>query len=96
MASRLKFYIQSFHATGHDRKSSSFIFADGDLIVDDLCSDDDEDPLSPSSEGDGTSRGAARKRKAGERGGGKPRRARTAFTYEQLVSVFATSISLSF
>ena len=52
-----------------------------DLVVDDLCSDDD--PLSPSSDS-GEHR---RKRKPGERGGGKPRRARTAFTYEQLVSL---------
>ena len=52
-----------------------------DLIVDDFCSDDD--PLSPSSDS-GEHR---RKRKPGERGGGKPRRARTAFTYEQLVSL---------
>ena len=45
---------------------------------------DDDDPMSPSSEGldaDGHSR-----KKRGDRGG-KPRRARTAFTYEQLVSL---------
>ena len=52
-------------------------------MVDDDGSDDD-DPMSPSSEGldaDGHSR-----KKRGDRGG-KPRRARTAFTYEQLVSL---------
>ena len=46
---------------------------------------DEDDPLSPSSEGLDAD-GHHRKRKSGERGG-KPRRARTAFTYEQLVSL---------
>ena len=64
-----------------------FVLDSSDLIVDDLCSedDDDEDCLSPADGEDGPRH---RKRKAGERGGGgKPRRARTAFTYEQLVSL---------
>ena len=46
---------------------------------------DDDDPMSPSSEGLDAD-GHNRKRKSGDRGG-KPRRARTAFTYEQLVSL---------
>ena len=58
--------------------------SDSDLVVDDEGSDED-DPLSPSSEGLDAD-GHHRKRKSGERGG-KPRRARTAFTYEQLVSL---------
>ena len=61
-----------------------FFIADSDLVVDDEGSDED-DPLSPSSEGLDAD-GHHRKRKSGERGG-KPRRARTAFTYEQLVSL---------
>ena len=61
-----------------------FWIADSDLVVDDEGSDED-DPLSPSSEGLDAD-GHHRKRKSGERGG-KPRRARTAFTYEQLVSL---------
>ena len=60
------------------------MIADSDLVVDDEGSDED-DPLSPSSEGLDAD-GHHRKRKSGERGG-KPRRARTAFTYEQLVSL---------
>ena len=59
-----------------------------ELIVDDDGSDEDDCPLSPLSDCpdglDGESH--QRKRKSGDRGG-KPRRARTAFTYEQLVSL---------
>ena len=61
-----------------------FVVDNSDLVVDDDCSDD-EDPMSPSSEGLDAD-GQPRKRKSGDRGG-KPRRARTAFTYEQLVSL---------
>ena len=63
------------------------IVVDGsELIVDDEGSDD-EDPLSPLSDcADGEGESHHRKRKSGDRGG-KPRRARTAFTYEQLVSL---------
>ena len=60
-----------------------FLLDNSDLVVDDEGSDDD-DPLSPSSDGP-DSDNHHRKRK-GDRGG-KPRRARTAFTYEQLVSL---------
>jgi homeobox protein Nkx-1 len=67
---------------------------------DDDCGDDDDNSCSDSLEvgspsGDldssGMSAARARKKKASESGGGskaaKPRRARTAFTYEQLVSL---------
>ena len=67
-----------------------FFLENTDLIVDDLCSEDEEDEDGLSGGGGEGEEGAPRhrKRKAGERGGGgKPRRARTAFTYEQLVSL---------
>ena len=59
-----------------------------DLIVDDDGSDEDDCPLSPLSDCPDGLDGEThqRKRKSGDRGG-KPRRARTAFTYEQLVSL---------
>ena len=77
----LQIFIECIHFLS---SKDIFWIADSDLVVDDEGSDED-DPLSPSSEGLDAD-GHHRKRKSGERGG-KPRRARTAFTYEQLVSL---------
>ena len=72
-------------------KFTDFIcIADGsELIVDDDGSDEDDCPLSPLSDCPDGLDGEThqRKRKSGGDRGGKPRRARTAFTYEQLVSL---------
>ena len=51
--------------------------------MDDDLSDLEDDDLLLSPEGEG---GGQRQKRKGDRGG-KPRRARTAFTYEQLVSL---------
>eukprot|EP00090_Calanus_glacialis_P038687 TRINITY_DN67436_c0_g1_i1.p1 TRINITY_DN67436_c0_g1~~TRINITY_DN67436_c0_g1_i1.p1 ORF type:complete len:292 (-),score=50.73 TRINITY_DN67436_c0_g1_i1:269-1144(-) len=87
-AGRLAFSVENILAPGRFGREVGEgdleTYDNSDLVVDDDGSDDD-DPLSPSSDGP-DSDNHHRKRKGGDRGG-KPRRARTAFTYEQLVSL---------
>lgn len=80
--SRLAFSVENILAPGRFGRELDEHYDSSELVVDDDGSDSDS-PLSPGPEGE--SEAHHRKRKS-ERGG-KPRRARTAFTYEQLVSL---------
>merc|ERR1719278_107498 len=80
--SRLAFSVENILAPGRFGRELYDHYDSSELVVDDDGSDSDS-ALSPGPEGE--SEAHHRKRKS-ERGG-KPRRARTAFTYEQLVSL---------
>merc|ERR1719242_733406 len=80
--SRLAFSVENILAPGRFGRELDDHYDSSELVVDDDGSDSDS-ALSPGPEGE--SEAHHRKRKS-ERGG-KPRRARTAFTYEQLVSL---------